>query len=159
LGFLLSSALYGLFFSYIGCRGLLLIGVLPVLAVIWVRKYVREPEVWLENRRKQRAQRREMRVPQVAIFKRQLIGNTLTVCWWMASCMVTYYSIWGLFATHLQKDLARISHPTEVGTRVLMAEGFDGSACGHLGTLEICKRGRRTRFGSSCFASLLGEWR
>ena len=36
---------------------------------------------------------------------RQFIGNTLTACWWMASCFVTYYSIWALFATHLQKDL------------------------------------------------------
>jgi MFS transporter, SHS family, lactate transporter len=45
-----------------------------------------------------------MRMPLFAIFKPQLIGNTLTACWWMASCMVTYYSIWALFATHLQKD-------------------------------------------------------
>src|SRR3954447_22561385 len=105
LGFLLSSGLYGLLFSHIGWRGLLWIGILPALAVIWVRKYVKEPEVWLENRRKQRVEKREMRIPLFAIFKRQLIGNTLTACWWMASCMVTYYSIWGLFATHLQKDL------------------------------------------------------
>ena len=55
LGFLLSSAIYGLFYSYIGWRGMLWIGILPALAVIWVRKYVKEPEVWLENRRKQRA--------------------------------------------------------------------------------------------------------
>src|SRR6478736_5946884 len=60
LGFLLSSAIYGLFYSYIGWRGMLWIGILPALAVIWVRKYVKEPEVWLENRRKQRAEKREM---------------------------------------------------------------------------------------------------
>ena len=29
---------------------------LPALVVVWVRKYVKEPEVWLENRRKQREQ-------------------------------------------------------------------------------------------------------
>ena len=46
-----------------------------------------------------------MRAPLFVIFKRQFLGNTLTACWWMASCMVTYYSIWALFATHLQKDL------------------------------------------------------
>jgi MFS transporter, SHS family, lactate transporter len=29
----------------------------------------------------------------------------LTACWWMTSAFVIYYSIWSLFATHLQKDL------------------------------------------------------
>src|SRR6202162_6082035 len=105
LGFLLSSVVYGLFYGYIGWRGMLWIGILPALAVVWVRKYVKEPEVWLENRRKQRAEKREMHLPLFAIFKPQFIGNTLTACWWMASCMITYYSIWSLFATHLQKDL------------------------------------------------------
>ncbi len=71
LGFLLSSAIYGLFYSYIGWRGMLWIGILPALAVIWVRKYVKEPEVWLENRRRQRAEKREMRLPLFAIFKRR----------------------------------------------------------------------------------------
>ena len=84
---------------------MLWIGILPALAVVWVRKYVKEPAVWLENRRKQREQKREVQAPLFVIFKRQLLGNTLTACWWMASCFVTYYSIWALFATHLQKDL------------------------------------------------------
>ncbi|HXA25647.1 MAG TPA: MFS transporter [Acetobacteraceae bacterium] len=91
--------------DYIGWRGLLWIGVLPALSVVWVRKYVKEPAVWLENRKKQRESGREVRAPLLVIFKRQFIVNTLTACWWMASCMVTYYSIWALFATHLQKDL------------------------------------------------------
>ena len=131
VGFLLSSALYGLLFSHIGWRGLLWIGILPALAVIWVRKYVKEPEVWLENRRKQRVEKREMRVPLFAIFKRQLIGNTLTACWWMASCMVTYYSIWGLFAMHLQKDLGLspglIATPVAIANLIgFLAMGFWG---------------------------------
>jgi SHS family lactate transporter-like MFS transporter len=119
LGFLLSSAIYGLFYGYIGWRGMLWIGILPALAVIWVRKYVKEPEVWLENRRKQRTEKREMRLPLLAIFKRGLIGNTLTACWWMASCMITYYSIWALFATHLQKDLGM--GPVMVGAPLALA--------------------------------------
>jgi SHS family lactate transporter-like MFS transporter len=119
LGFLLSSVIYGLFYSYIGWRGMLWIGILPALAVIWVRKYVKEPEVWLENRRKQRAEKREMHLPLFAIFKRGMIGNTLTACWWMASCMITYYSIWALFATHLQKDLGM--GPVMVGAPLALA--------------------------------------
>jgi SHS family lactate transporter-like MFS transporter len=105
IGFALSSLLYGLFYNYIGWRGLLWLGVLPALAVVYVRRYVKEPEVWVENRRLQRTQQREVRVPLFSIFTRGLLFNTLTACWWMASNFVLYYSLTALFATHLQKDL------------------------------------------------------
>ena len=59
LGFLLSSAAYGLLYDAIGWRGLLWIGVLPALVVLYVRKYVKEPEVWMENREKQRSSSRK----------------------------------------------------------------------------------------------------
>jgi MFS transporter, SHS family, lactate transporter len=78
LGFLLSSVVYSLFYDYIGWRGMLWIGILPALSVVWVRKFVKEPPVWLENRRKQRESGREGRAPLVVIFNRQFIGNTLT---------------------------------------------------------------------------------
>src|SRR6266571_4528738 len=71
LGFLLSSAVYGLFYQYLGWRGLLWIGILPALAVVFVRYWVKEPAVWVENRRLQREQKREVRAPLVRIFKRQ----------------------------------------------------------------------------------------
>ena len=62
-GFLLSSAAYGLLFDHIGWRGLLLLGILPALAVVWVRKYVKEPEVWLKNRRSSARRRSEVAAP------------------------------------------------------------------------------------------------
>ena len=43
LGFLLSALVYGLLTDHIGWRGMLWIGILPALAVVWVRKYVKEP--------------------------------------------------------------------------------------------------------------------
>jgi SHS family lactate transporter-like MFS transporter len=105
IGFALSALAFAFLNDSIGWRGLLWIGVLPALAVVWVRKYVQEPPVWLENRKKQRESGREVKAPLFVIFKKQFLGNTLTACWWMTSCFVTYYSIWALFATHLQKDL------------------------------------------------------
>ena len=105
IGFLLSFAVYGLFYNSIGWRGMLIVGVLPALAVVYVRFFVKEPEVWLENRRLQKTQKREVKVPLLNIFRRGIIGNTLTACWWMASGFVTYYSVTVLFATHLQVDL------------------------------------------------------
>jgi SHS family lactate transporter-like MFS transporter len=114
IGFLLSSVIYGLFFDTIGWRGMLWVGVLPALSIIYVRYFVKEPEVWLENRKLQRAQKREVRVPLIKIFQRGMLGNTMLACWWMASNFVLYYSIWSLFATHLQQDLKL----TAMGTAV-----------------------------------------
>src|SRR5690349_16262880 len=103
LGFLLSSAAYGLLYDSIGWRGLLWIGILPALAVLYVRRFVKEPEVWVENRRKQREQEKEFRVPLLDIFRLRVLGNTITACLWMGSSFIVYYSVYGLFATHLQK--------------------------------------------------------
>jgi SHS family lactate transporter-like MFS transporter len=105
LGFLMSFAIYGLFFNSIGWRGMLIVGVLPALAVVYVRYFVKEPEVWVENKRLQRAQKREVKAPLLSIFRRRMLPNTLNACWWMASGFVTYYSVTVLFATHLQVDL------------------------------------------------------
>jgi len=105
IGFALSSLIWGLFVGYIGWRGMLWIGVLPALSVFYVRRYVKEPEVWVENRRLQRTQNREVRAPLLSIFKRGLLYNTLTACWWMASNFILYYSLTALFVPHLQKDL------------------------------------------------------
>jgi SHS family lactate transporter-like MFS transporter len=119
LGAVLSSLAYGLLYNSIGWRGLLMIGVLPALLIIYVRIYVKEPEVWLENRRRQRAEHREVRIPLISIFKPAILGNTLTACWWMASSFVVGYAISGMFATYLQKDL-QLS-PALVALPVLLA--------------------------------------
>jgi MFS transporter, SHS family, lactate transporter len=138
LGFLLSSAVYGLFYDAIGWRGMLWIGILPAFSVIYVRYFVKEPAVWAENRRLQRQQKREVRVPLLAIFKPALLGNTLTACWWMASAFVIYYSIWALFATHLQKDLGyspgRVAMPIAIANVAsFLAMGFWGWAADRIG--------------------------
>jgi SHS family lactate transporter-like MFS transporter len=105
LGALLSSAAYGLLYNSIGWRGLLWIGVLPALSIVYIRIYVKEPPVWLENRRLQRTQKREVRAPLLSIFKRQVLGNTMTACWMMASAFVVGYSVGGMFPSYLQRDL------------------------------------------------------
>jgi MFS family permease len=105
IGALLSSLAYGLLYNWIGWRGLLMLGVLPALALVYIRTYVKEPEVWLENRRRQRAEGHEVKVPLFSIFKLAILGNTASACWWLASSFVVAYSITAMFATYLQKDL------------------------------------------------------
>src|SRR5919108_2288940 len=69
IGFLLSSAIYGLFYNYIGWRGLFVIGIAPALLLVYIRMFVKEPEVWVAKRRQQRTQKREVRVPLIKIFQ------------------------------------------------------------------------------------------
>jgi len=78
IGFLMSSVIYGLFYDQIGWRGMLWIGVLPALSIVWIRYYVKEPPVWVENRRQQRAEKREVRAPLIKIFQRACCP---TRCW------------------------------------------------------------------------------
>ena len=138
LGFLLASGVYGLLYSSWGWRGMLLIGVLPALAVLWVRKYVNEPKVWVENRRKQREQSHEVRTPLFEIFRPRVLGNTITACLWMGSGFVIYYTVFGLFATHLERDLhfspGAVALPlalTNVAT--FLASGFWGVVSDRIG--------------------------
>jgi MFS transporter, SHS family, lactate transporter len=122
LGFLLASIVYGLFYSYLGWRGMLWIGILPALTIIYVRFFVKEPPIWVENRRRQRLEAREVRAPLLALFKRGMLGNTLGACWFMASGFVCNYSIWSLFASHLQADLHM--SPAMIATPIAFANLF-----------------------------------
>src|ERR1700727_3713266 len=131
IGFLLSSLAYGMLYDKIGWRGLLMLGILPALAVIWIRIYVKEPKVWVENRRIQREQKKEFRAPLLDIFSPRLLGNTLMACLWMASSFIIYYAVYGMFATHLQKDLhlsaAMVAMPIALANLVgFLASGLWG---------------------------------
>jgi SHS family lactate transporter-like MFS transporter len=133
LGFLVASLIYGLLFNTIGWRGMLWIGIVPALIVVYVRFFVKEPAVWAENRRRQNVESRQVHAPLFSIFKRAVLGNTLTACWWMISGFIVYYSINALFATHLQKDLGLT--PGLVATPVAIANGLAFLAMGFWGHL------------------------
>src|SRR5690348_17985636 len=50
--------------------------VLPALACVWIRMYVKEPEVWTENKKIQNATQQQVTLPLFAIFKRKYLFNT-----------------------------------------------------------------------------------
>ena len=62
-GFALSALAYGFLYEDIGWRGLLWIGILPALVVVWIRFFVKEPEVWAENKRLQTERKAEVHAP------------------------------------------------------------------------------------------------
>ena len=105
IGFALSSLAYGFLYDSIGWRGLLWIGIVPALAVVWIRFYVKEPPVWAENKHKQTTEKQEVKLPLFTIFKPKYLVNTLTGVVWMAAAFCVYYSIWALFSTYLQKEM------------------------------------------------------
>ncbi|MBV9429257.1 MAG: MFS transporter, partial [Bradyrhizobiaceae bacterium] len=87
--------------------------------------------VWAENRRIQREQKQEVRAPLFEIFRLRILPNTIMACLWMASGFIVYYSVYGMFATHLQKDLhftaAQIAMPVALANLVaFLASGFWG---------------------------------
>ena len=145
LGFALSALAYGYLYAPFeamgkgyGWRGLLILGVLPALACIWIRFYVKEPEVWSENQRIQAATKQNIKMPLFIIFKPAYLWNTVTGCVWMAANFCVYYCIWALFSTYLQKELGWT--PLMVATPlfwanivVFFASGFWGAVSDKLG--------------------------
>ena len=106
LGYLVAAVLYATIFDSIGWRGMLWMGVLPALACVWIRVYVKEPEVWVENQRQQKEKKAQVKVPIAALFRtKKMALNTISCCWWLMSGFTVYYSIFGLFATYLTREL------------------------------------------------------
>ena len=92
LGFALSALAYGTLYAPLeawhkgyGWRGMLILGVLPALAVVWIRIYVKEPEVWTENKKIQNTAQKQVSLPLFAIFKPKYLFNTFTGIMWMAA--------------------------------------------------------------------------
>jgi SHS family lactate transporter-like MFS transporter len=137
LGFALASLAYWLLFDLIGWRGLLWLGILPALACVYIRFYVKEPAVWIENRKKQREQKQEVRAPLLAIFKPPLLAGTLIAWWWVAGTLVTYYSVFYLFPTWMQSDFklatAAIATPTMLANLVGLASVSFAWIADHIG--------------------------
>jgi SHS family lactate transporter-like MFS transporter len=141
LGFALASAAYWLLFDAIGWRGLLWLGILPAILCIYIRYFVKEPAVWVENRKQQREQKREIRAPLLTIFAPALLFNTLTACWWMAGVQTVYYSVFGLFAAWLQTDFKLSA--AAIATPILLANLAGFASCWFWGGLAdgIGRRG------------------
>ncbi len=145
LGFALSALAYGMLYAPLevwhkgyGWRGMLILGVLPALACVWIRFYVKEPEVWAENKRQQNESNQQVTLPLFAIFKPKYLFNTLTGCLWMAANFCVYYAIWAMLGTYLTKELgwtpAQVSVPVFWGNIItFLASTFWGAMSEKIG--------------------------
>ena len=141
LGFALSALAYGFLYAPLeawhkgyGWRGMLILGVLPALACVWIRFYVKEPVVWAENKQIQNETKRQVSLPLFSIFKPKYLFNTLTGCLWMAVNFCVYYSIWAMLGTYLQKELgwtpAEVAVPVFWGNIITFLVRLLGSTVG-----------------------------
>jgi MFS family permease len=90
LGYLLAAVVAALVLPTLGWRWLFAVGALPALLVFWVRRAVREPAVWLEQRGAAPAAVHPLR----AIFGPGLLGRTVLATLLTAAVMFAY---WGFF--------------------------------------------------------------
>jgi MFS transporter, SHS family, lactate transporter len=147
LGFALSALAYGFLYGPLeawhpgyGWRGMLVLGVLPALACVWIRMYVKEPEVWAENKAIQNATSQQVTLPLFAIFKRKYLWNTVTGMLWMAMNFCVYYGVWAMLGTYLTKELGWT--PAQVAQPVFWANIVTFVACAFWGAVSE-KVGRR----------------
>ena len=101
-----------------GWRGMLILGVLPALACVWIRIYVKEPEVWTENKKIQNTTQKQVTLPLFAIFKPKYLCNTFTGCLWMAREFLRLLRDLG-HARHLSAKGAGLDAGPGVGPGVL----------------------------------------
>ena len=141
LGFALSGLAYGFLYAPLeawhkgyGWRGMLILGVLPALACVWIRMYVKEPEVWAENKKIQNATQQQVTLPLFAIFKRKYLWNTLTGCLWMAANFCVYYAVWAMLGTYLTKELGWT--PAQVAVPVFWGNILTFLACSFWGAVS-----------------------
>lgn len=141
LGFALSGLAYGFLYKPLeawhagyGWRGMLILGVLPALACVWIRAYVKEPEVWTDNKKIQDATKQQVTLPLFAIFKPKYLYNTITGCVWMGTNFWVYYAIWSMLGTYLQKELHWT--PAQVAVPVFWGNILTFAACAFWGALS-----------------------
>ena len=59
-GYLIAAIIFGIFFQYIGWRGMFVVGVLPAFLVLYIRSQVQESPAWAQHNAKPLAERKNL---------------------------------------------------------------------------------------------------
>jgi MFS family permease len=151
LGYILAAVAAAIVLPTLGWRWLFALGALPALLVLWVRRAVPEPELWLA----QRTAPARTGSPLAALFGSQLLGRTILATLLMGSVLFAY---WGVFswlpaflASPIDKGGAGMSVVDSLGWIVTLQLG---AFAGYLSFGFIADRvGRRWAFGGFLIAS------
>jgi len=86
VGYALGAAVVALVMPHFGWRAVFFVGIAPALITLWIRRRLREPEVWRKERTLQ---------PQTGQLFRGAFGYSMLVCATMNAA--TLFAWWGLF--------------------------------------------------------------
>lgn len=158
IGWGASALLYALMFSILpdewAWRSLFLLGILPALFVIFIRRFVEEPDVYLEQQKKIAKAAPEDRVPFTRIFAPGLRSITLRAVLLTTGAQGGYYAITTWLPTFLKTE----RHLTVLGTGGYLAMVIVGSYVGYIVSAFLTDYlGRKKNFilfasGSLCIA-------
>ncbi|RQR66882.1 MFS transporter [Burkholderia sp. Bp9126] len=145
IGWGLSALLYALLFSVLSAeyawRGLFLIGLLPALLVVVIRRYVKEPDVYEKAKAEQAHVSDTPRLTE--IFAPKLLSTTLRAALLTTGAQGGYYAITTWLPTFLKTE----RHLTVMGTGGYLATIIVGSWVGYLASAYLTDRlGRKPNF-------------
>ena len=140
-----SALLYALFFSIMPAamawRALFLVGILPALFVFFVRRYVEEPEVYLES--KARLAATGDRPSMLEIFRQPLLRVTLLGGLMGTGAQGGYFAVTTWLPTYLRTE----RHLSVLDSAGYLAVSIAGAFCGYMtGGILADKIGRRMTF-------------
>ena len=156
LGWGVSALLYALMFSLLPAelawRSLFLLGILPAVFVIYIRRFVEEPDVFLVEQRR-RAQAEEGDTARfVEIFSPKMLSTTLRAVLLTTGAQGGYYAITTWLPTYLKTE----RHLTVLGTGGYLAMVIVGSYVGYIVSAFLTDRlGRKRNFALFAVGSLL----
>jgi predicted MFS family arabinose efflux permease len=117
------------------------IGLLPAVAVLFFRRNLEEPEVFLQTRRLQEKSGARVRIGE--IFERPLLGLTAAASLLAAASLGGNYTILSWLPTYL----AESRHLSVLGTGGYLIVNIAGSFCGYLSAAHLSDfLGRRKTF-------------
>lgn len=145
LGWGVSALLFAVVFSLLPAelawRALFIIGVLPAIFVIFIRRFVDDPEIYQQQKARESATPNGARFTD--IFSRDLISITLRASLLTTGAQGGYYAI----TTWLPTFLATERHLTVLGTGGYLAMVIAGSYAGYLSSAVLTdKIGRKNNF-------------
>jgi MFS family permease len=156
LGWGVSALLYALMFSLLppewAWRSLFLLGILPALFVIFIRRFVDEPELFVAQRKQQ--ENSAERTSFAEIFSPKMLSITLRAVLLTTGAQGGYYAITTWLPTFLKTE----RHLTVLGTGGYLAMVILGSYVGYIVSAVLTDMlGRKKNFilfalGSLCIA-------
>lgn len=162
VGWALAVVSYTIVFSLLGpemaWRVLFMLGILPALLILYVRRNVAEPEVYIATRRAQAAETRDAvergatDSPLIQIFRRDLLGTTLAATLLGVGAHGGYFAVFTWLPSYLSTERGL----TVVGTGSYLAVIIAGSFVGYVtGGYIHDWLGRRRTFALLAFCTIV----